>query len=34
MGYEHHTDMGGARQRFLTTQWSLIENIQTGQTGF
>jgi hypothetical protein len=31
MGYEHHTDMGGARQRFLTTQWSLIENIQTGQ---
>jgi len=31
MGYEHQTDMGGARQRFLTTQWSLIENIQAGQ---
>jgi hypothetical protein len=23
--------MGGARERFLTTQWSLIENIQAGQ---
>jgi len=23
--------MGGERQRFLTTQWSLIENIQAGQ---
>ncbi len=31
MGYEHYTDMGGARQRFLTTQWSLIENIKAGQ---
>jgi len=31
MGYEHHTDMGGERERFLTTQWSLIENIQAGQ---
>ena len=31
MGYEHQTEMGGARQRFLTTQWSLIENIQAGQ---
>ena len=31
MGYEQHTDMGGTRQRFLTTQWSLIENIKAGQ---
>ena len=31
MGYENRTDMGGARQRFLTTQWSLIENIKAGQ---
>ncbi|MHC4143617.1 MAG: RNA polymerase sigma factor [Planctomycetota bacterium] len=31
MGYDRHTDMGGERERFLTTQWSLIENIQTGQ---
>ena len=31
MGYENHTDMGGAHQRFLTTQWSLIKNIQEGQ---
>ena len=31
MGYENHTDMGGARQRFLTTQWSLIQNIKAGQ---
>jgi hypothetical protein len=31
MGYEHYTDMGGARERFLTTQWSLIENIKAGQ---
>jgi len=31
MGYDHHTDMGGTRQRFLTTQWSLIENIKAGQ---
>lgn len=31
MGYEQHTDMGGEQQRFLTTQWSLIENIKAGQ---
>ncbi len=31
MGFERQTDMGGTRQRFLTTQWSLIENIQAGQ---
>jgi RNA polymerase sigma-70 factor (ECF subfamily) len=31
MGYENQTDMGGTRERFLTTQWSLIENIQAGQ---
>ena len=31
MGYENQTDMGGTRRRFLTTQWSLIENIKAGQ---
>ena len=31
MGYESHTEMGGMRERFLTTQWSLIENIKEGQ---
>jgi len=31
MGYGHQTEMGGARQKFLTTQWSLIENIKAGQ---
>ena len=31
MGYDSQTEMGGTRQRFLTTQWSLIENIQAGQ---
>ena len=31
MGYDRHTEMGGARQKFLTTQWSLIENIQAGE---
>jgi len=31
MGYRNHTNMGGERQRFLTTQWSLIENIKAGQ---
>jgi len=31
MGYDHQTDMGGTRQRFLTTQWSLIENIKDGK---
>lgn len=31
MGYDQNTDMGGARQRFLTTQWSLIESIKSGQ---
>jgi RNA polymerase sigma-70 factor (ECF subfamily) len=31
MGYDRQTDMGGTRERFLTTQWSLIENIKTGQ---
>ena len=31
MGHEHWTAMGGTRARFLTTQWSLIENIQAGQ---
>lgn len=31
MGYDQQTDMGGTRERFLTTQWSLIENIKAGQ---
>jgi DNA-directed RNA polymerase specialized sigma24 family protein len=31
MGYVDNTHMGGARQAFLTTQWSLIENIQAGE---
>jgi len=28
MGYDDQTEMGGVREAFLTTQWSLIENIQ------
>jgi RNA polymerase sigma-70 factor (ECF subfamily) len=31
MGYNDQTDMGGSREAFLTTQWSLIENIKTDQ---
>lgn len=31
MGYADKTNMGGMRQAFLTTQWSLIENIQAGK---
>jgi len=31
MGFDSQTEMGGARERFLTTQWSLIENIKAGQ---
>jgi hypothetical protein len=31
MGYADKTNMGGVRQAFLTTQWSLIENIRTGK---
>jgi DNA-directed RNA polymerase specialized sigma24 family protein len=31
MGYKDQTDMGGSREAFLTTQWSLIENIKTDQ---
>jgi RNA polymerase sigma-70 factor (ECF subfamily) len=31
MGYDSQTEMGGTRQRFLTTQWSLIENVKAGQ---
>jgi RNA polymerase sigma-70 factor (ECF subfamily) len=31
MAYSDQTGMGGARQRFLTTQWSLIEDIQDGK---
>jgi len=31
MAYSEPTGMGGARQAFLTTQWSLIENIQNGR---
>jgi DNA-directed RNA polymerase specialized sigma24 family protein len=31
MAYSEPTGMGGACQAFLTTQWSLIENIQDGK---
>ena len=31
MAYLDQTNMGGARQAFLTTQWSLIEDIQDGK---
>jgi len=31
MGYNDQTDMGGSREAFLTTQWSLIENIKAGK---
>ena len=31
MAYSEPTGMGGARQAFLTTQWSLIEDIQDGK---
>jgi DNA-directed RNA polymerase specialized sigma24 family protein len=30
MAGRHQTDMGGSQERFLTTQWSLIEQIQAG----
>ena len=30
MGYDNQTDMGGTREQFLTTQWSLIANIKAG----
>lgn len=30
MGHEYQTEMGGIRRKFLTTQWSLIENIKAG----
>jgi RNA polymerase sigma-70 factor (ECF subfamily) len=31
MAHNSQTDMGGLRERFLTTQWSLIENIKLGR---
>jgi DNA-directed RNA polymerase specialized sigma24 family protein len=31
MGYDDQTDMGGEREAFLTTQWSLIESIKAGE---
>jgi len=31
MGHNNQTDMGGSREAFLTTQWSLIENIKADQ---
>ena len=31
MGYDDQTEMGGRREAFLTTQWSLIENIKAGE---
>jgi RNA polymerase sigma-70 factor (ECF subfamily) len=31
MAYEKETDMGGARDTFLTTRWSLIDEIKSGE---
>jgi DNA-directed RNA polymerase specialized sigma24 family protein len=31
MGYNDQTEMGGSREAFLTTQWSLIEDIKADQ---
>ena len=31
MGYDDQTKMGGPREAFLTTQWSLIESIKAGE---
>lgn len=31
MGYDKQTDMGGSQVAFLTTQWSLIEDVQAGR---
>jgi len=31
MGYDDQTEMGGRREAFLTTQWSLIANIKAGE---
>jgi len=31
MRYDDQTDMGGTREAFLTTQWSLIDGIKAGQ---
>lgn len=31
MAYGNQTDLGGSQQAFLTTQWSLIDNIKDGQ---
>lgn len=31
MKYRDETDMGGEREKFLTTHWSLIENIRTSE---
>jgi len=31
MGSHDQTDMGGLREEFLTTQWSLIEDIKAGE---
>lgn len=31
MRYDDQTDMGGTREAFLTTQWSLIDGIRAGQ---
>jgi hypothetical protein len=30
MAGRYETDMGGSQERFLTTQWSLIEHVQAG----
>jgi RNA polymerase sigma-70 factor (ECF subfamily) len=31
MGYDDQTEMGGVREAFLTTQWSLIEDVRGGE---
>lgn len=31
MAYANHTDLGGSREAFLTTQWSLIDHIKDGK---
>ena len=28
MGYSDHTDIGGTRESFLTTHWSLVEGVK------
>ena len=30
MGFHDHTEMGGTRGAFLTTHWTLIEDVKAG----